>query len=555
MNEQQQANKIKKQNAKAQEIQRGARDIEKGMKLVKTFGGPKGAAIAKGFETANKFTGGNLYKGMAALNRFSPQARAIQAAAGMLSNGLSGSKSESSKKSEFEKDANDIEKDEQEKEKGTGQFVGRVPLPVKLVVVFGIIPAFSFLMLFVGVITNYVADEKAFGVFAGKVAGGKDVDDFRDEIGAGMGGPTYDEFLSRYDNLGNIYEYFDCESEEECLERNEVKFFIKVNDISTRYKKIYGITLDWELLMATVFSMDLDVDDTYEKFLNEYDEDDVEDYDKLMNLDWEYDYKHIDGYSYLNGSDYRYDLQILAKNMVRKTTTQTCSITTTDEEGNTHVEITKKQVDIDIEDKYLKPGEEYYLECDSGESYHITSDYSLDLDKYDVFLLEYIEHKFFLESIGMDPITGETDMTPSEASGDYIFPLPEGATSCRTSAYGPRIHPITGKKQNHSGDDYPAAAGTPVYAVKDGVVSSAGYGYNGGKGNYVTLDHGNGISSVYMHASELYVKTGDKVSQGEVIMAVGTTGSSTGNHLHITFYKNSVTDNPANYIGALPMCR
>ena len=147
------------------------------------------------------------------------------------------------------------------------------------------------------------------------------------------------------------------------------------------------------------------------------------------------------------------------------------------------------------------------------------------------------------------------------SNGEYLFPLPEGSTTCRSSAYGPRIHPITKQYQNHSGDDYPAAGGTPVYAAADGVVTSAGTGCvigdhscHGGMGNHVIIDHGNGIQSVYMHATKVNVRNGQTVKKGDVIMTVGTTGSSTGNHLHITFKKDGVKDDPANYIGALPMC-
>ena len=163
-----------------------------------------------------------------------------------------------------------------------------------------------------------------------------------------------------------------------------------------------------------------------------------------MNLDWDYDYKKIAGYAYLSPHTYIYDLQILAKNMVTKNTTQTCTKTVTNADGTTSVIITKTKSDVDIEDQYLKPGQPYYLQCDAGETYDISSVYSLDLEKYDEFLLEYIEHKLYLEEEDAPTVdeNGNTDMTPSEATGDYIFPLPSGATRCRSSAYGYRIHQI-----------------------------------------------------------------------------------------------------------------
>ncbi len=469
-------------------------------------------------------------------------------------------------KSEEEKDAEEREEEQQEKEKRTGFISLRLPLKVKLILFLAIIPSFSFLILFLSVIVASVGDKNGFQIFFGVLQNTDvrtaneirklhdDVTGNGDDVGMGNSFSTYDEFLSRSKNIGNIYEYFKCETADECLERDEVKFYIKVNDISHRYRKKYGITLDWELLMSTAIAMDLDSIDMFVAFLNQYNYDDVEKYDILMNLDWDYDYKKITGYPYLSPHIYSYDLQILAKNMVTKTTTQTCSKTVTNADGTTSVVITKTKTDIDVEDQYLKPGQPYYLKCDAGESYDISSNYRLDLEKYDDFLSEYIEHKKYLEESEAPTVDedGNTDMTPSEATGDYIFPLPSGATRCRSSAYGYRIHPISGQRHYHSGDDYPAAAGTSVYAVADGTVASAGFDKS--MGNYIRIDHGNGIVSIYMHASKLFVSKGDTVKQGDVIMAVGTTGSSTGNHLHISFKKNGELDNPKNYIGALNMC-
>lgn len=446
---------------------------------------------------------------------------------------------------------------------GNGEI--KIKVPWKLIL---LCTSCCIIMSFFVIIFATLADTRSATVILGEmVADDKDLlNDVIEEIGegneVGMGNDNLAIYYKRLEALGNVFSSdFKCE-EEDCSDRPEVRYYLKVADIALRYKNKYHVNLDWVLLNATIMYSEVDEEATMERALHDYDLSTVEDYDKLMDLDWDYDYKKIAGYTYLSQSDFRYDLQILAKNMVTKTTTQTCTKVSKNSEGNTVREITKQQIDTDIEDQYLEPGKEYYLECKSGEEYNISSVYRYDAEKYDEFLLEYIERKYYLSSdTGIDPITGETDMTPSEASGDYIFPLPEGSTSCRSSAYGPRIHPITGKYNDHSGDDYPAASGTPVYAVKDGVVTSAGTGCKvgdtgcyGGMGNHVIIDHGNGITSVYMHASAVYVSYGSTVKQGDVIMAVGTTGSSTGNHLHITFKKNGVKDDPANYIGALPMC-
>lgn len=153
-----------------------------------------------------------------------------------------------------------------------------------------------------------------------------------------------------------------------------------------------------------------------------------------------------------------------------------------------------------------------------------------------------------------------SDNPRSSGSGiwqESIFPLPSGASSCRSSVFGPRNHPITGAYENHSGDDYPAACGTSVYAVLDGTVVQAANdgGYHGGMGNYVKIQHNDGTSSVYMHSSNVLVSVGQSVKKGQEIMKVGTTGSSTGCHLHVTI-KNEAGTNvaPSNYIPTLPSC-
>ncbi|MBM6938624.1 peptidoglycan DD-metalloendopeptidase family protein [Pseudoflavonifractor phocaeensis] len=111
----------------------------------------------------------------------------------------------------------------------------------------------------------------------------------------------------------------------------------------------------------------------------------------------------------------------------------------------------------------------------------------------------------------------------------YYWPLPGNYKL--TSAFGYRIHPITGQPHSHTGIDIPAPGGTPIYAAKGGqVVTSA---YHSSYGNYVVIDHGNGNSTLYAHMSSRAVSAGQIVSQGDVIGYVGSTGSSTGNHLHL----------------------
>ena len=99
-----------------------------------------------------------------------------------------------------------------------------------------------------------------------------------------------------------------------------------------------------------------------------------------------------------------------------------------------------------------------------------------------------------------------------------------------SSDYGDRFHPILKEHRHHDGIDIAAPKGSPIHSVKDGIVSFAGV--QGGYGNVVEIDHGNGWVTKYAHCDTIAVKVGDKVNASEVIAAVGSTGRSTGPHLH-----------------------
>ena len=115
-----------------------------------------------------------------------------------------------------------------------------------------------------------------------------------------------------------------------------------------------------------------------------------------------------------------------------------------------------------------------------------------------------------------------------------------------SSYYGWRIHPITGKAHLHTGVDVVGVAKKDIYAIQSGKVVAASYGYNGGQGNYIKIDHGNGYQSIYMHLSKIIIKKGDNVEKGQKIGIMGCSGSCTGTHLHFTVYKNNELINPLN---------
>jgi len=129
-------------------------------------------------------------------------------------------------------------------------------------------------------------------------------------------------------------------------------------------------------------------------------------------------------------------------------------------------------------------------------------------------------------------------------NGQFKFPL---ASYTRISdEYGMRIHPTLGVEQFHNGVDFAAPKGTAIYAAYDGIVVAATY--SGSMGNYVMIDHGDGLYTIYMHASALYVEKDDIVVKGETIAAVGSTGRSTGNHLHFSVRRGGAYVSPWEYL-------
>jgi murein DD-endopeptidase MepM/ murein hydrolase activator NlpD len=129
----------------------------------------------------------------------------------------------------------------------------------------------------------------------------------------------------------------------------------------------------------------------------------------------------------------------------------------------------------------------------------------------------------------------------------WVWPLDGFYTI--TSRFGPRTHPITGIYSNHLGTDIRASYGTPIKSAKGGVVITSTY--NSSYGNYVVVNHGNGVTTLYAHMSSRAVSVGQVVTQGQVLGYVGSTGSSTGNHLHYEVRVNNVRQDAVSYYPSL----
>ena len=130
--------------------------------------------------------------------------------------------------------------------------------------------------------------------------------------------------------------------------------------------------------------------------------------------------------------------------------------------------------------------------------------------------------------------------------GNGQFQWPSAASATITSPYGYRVHPITKTRRLHRGIDIGAPAGTNVLAAEAGTVITAGW--NNSYGYYVTISHGSGLVTLYAHNSKLIVSRGQTVSKGQGIAKVGSTGDSTGPHVHFEVMVNGALQNPLNYL-------
>ena len=143
--------------------------------------------------------------------------------------------------------------------------------------------------------------------------------------------------------------------------------------------------------------------------------------------------------------------------------------------------------------------------------------------------------------------SGVSSQAAVYATGYFIFPVASYAYI--SSRFGERIHPITGEKKHHNGMDIAANSGTAVFAADGGRVVLAEW--YGGYGNCIMIEHGNGYKTLYGHLSYIGVREGQYVNQGDTIGQVGSTGNSTGPHLHFEVYANGNRIDPEQFYSGL----
>ncbi|MEL6813337.1 MAG: peptidoglycan DD-metalloendopeptidase family protein [Cyanobacteria bacterium J06598_3] len=148
------------------------------------------------------------------------------------------------------------------------------------------------------------------------------------------------------------------------------------------------------------------------------------------------------------------------------------------------------------------------------------------LDQDSDKLTELILERVAVAEAAEAKVAREEALRAARASGKMVFP----SSGPITSNFGSRFHPVLGYSRFHAGTDFGAAHGSPIQAAETGIVIFSGW--YGGYGNALIIDHGDGLTTLYAHASRLNVREGDTVKKGDVIAAIGTTGLSTGPHLH-----------------------
>ena len=164
------------------------------------------------------------------------------------------------------------------------------------------------------------------------------------------------------------------------------------------------------------------------------------------------------------------------------------------------------------------------------------------LDKDSDGLTELILERVAAAQAADAKMAREEALRAARASGKMVFPS-QGPI---TSGFGSRFHPVLGYSRFHAGTDFGAATGSPIQAAETGIVIFAGW--CGGYGNAIILDHGGGIATLYGHASRLYASEGEAVKKGDAIAAIGSTGLSTGPHLHFEVRQNGEPVDPMNYL-------
>lgn len=219
------------------------------------------------------------------------------------------------------------------------------------------------------------------------------------------------------------------------------------------------------------------------------------------------------------------------------------------EKNKNEVEKIKSQLDEQKANLKLKKAKKEQLAVITQNNKTLKEQAVLNLSQEEIELQQkieqYKEEEARIEAL-IQVATNEYEYTGDYVGGIMAWPIAKSGTYI-TSAYGIREHPIQGVIKKHTGIDIGNAGfGAPVIAATDGVVTMAGR--YGGYGNCVIINHGNGISTLYGHGQTILTEVGKEVKKGDLIMEVGSTGNSTGPHLHFEVRVNGSCVDPMPYL-------
>lgn len=223
-----------------------------------------------------------------------------------------------------------------------------------------------------------------------------------------------------------------------------------------------------------------------------------------------------------------------------------------------YVEVCKAQLEEEqelLEEAKVKVEQEQEsLETLISEKQTEINAFQADINDKEAVLREYeaeiaarnAEIKALEDAVKAEQVALEAASNPKRKYDGGMFAWPAPSYTRISDDYGDRMHPTLGIKRFHNGVDMAAPGGSPILAAYNGTVVAAAY--NASMGNYIMIDHGDNLFTIYMHASALYVSKGAEVVKGQKIAAVGTTGRSTGNHLHFSVRLNGNYVNPWGYL-------
>ncbi len=223
-----------------------------------------------------------------------------------------------------------------------------------------------------------------------------------------------------------------------------------------------------------------------------------------------------------------------------------------------YVEVCKAQLEEEQEllqeAKEKVEQEQESLETLISEKQTEINAYEADINDKEALLKEYeaeiaarnAEIKALEDAVKAEQAALEAASNPKRRYDGGMFAWPAPSYTRISDDYGNRMHPILGINRFHNGVDMAAPGGSPILAAYNGTVVAAAY--SSSMGNYIMIDHGDNLFTIYMHASALYVSKGAEVVKGQKIAAVGTTGRSTGNHLHFSVRLNGNYVSPWGYL-------